>query len=73
MFAIPERQFRNVFLFELSRLFQFIAYIIKLLRVFENRILRLIFEPKRDSNGEWRRLHDEELDSLFRSPNMQDM
>ena len=27
------------------------------LRVFENRILRRIFEPKWDENGEWRRLH----------------
>ena len=29
------------------------------LREFENRILRRIFEPKRDENGEWRRLHNE--------------
>jgi len=34
------------------------------LRVFENRILRRIFGPKRDANGEWRRLHNELLDSL---------
>ena len=40
------------------------------LRVFENRILRRIFGPKRDENGEWRRLHNEELDSLYRSPNI---
>ena len=39
------------------------------LRVFENRILRQIFGPKRDENGEWRRLHNEELHSLYRSPN----
>jgi hypothetical protein len=32
------------------------------LRVFENRVLRKIFGPKRDEvTGEWRRLHDEEL------------
>ena len=37
------------------------------LRVFENRILRRIFGPKRDENGEWRRLHNEELHSLYRS------
>ena len=36
------------------------------LRVFENRILRRIFGPKRDENGEWRRLHNEELHSLYR-------
>jgi hypothetical protein len=32
------------------------------LRVFENRVLRRIFGPKRDEvTGEWRRLHKEEL------------
>ena len=40
------------------------------LRVFENRILRRIFGPKRDENGEWRRLHKEELHSSYRSPNI---
>ena len=40
------------------------------LSVFENRILRLVFGPKRDENGEWRRLHNEELHSLYRSPNI---
>ena len=40
------------------------------LRVFENRILRRIFGPKRDENGEWTRLHNEELFSLYHSPNM---
>ena len=37
------------------------------LRVFENRILRRIFGPKRDESGEWTRLHNEELHS---SPNI---
>jgi hypothetical protein len=41
------------------------------LRVFENRVLRRIFEPKRDdATGEWRRLHDEELNDLYSSPNI---
>ena len=40
------------------------------LRVFDNRILRRIFGPKRDENGDWRRLHNEELHSLYRSPNI---
>ena len=34
------------------------------LRVFENRILKPIIAPKRDVNGEWRRLHNEELHNL---------
>ena len=36
-------------------------------RVFENRILRRIFGTKRDENGEWRRLNNEEIPSLYRS------
>ena len=40
------------------------------LSTFENRILRRIFGPKRDDNGEWRRFHNEELNSLYRSPNI---
>ena len=39
-------------------------------RVFRNRILRRIFGPKSDENGEWRRLHNEELHTLNRSPNI---
>jgi hypothetical protein len=39
------------------------------LRVFENRVLRRIFGPKRDEvTGEWRRLHNEELNGLYSSP-----
>ena len=38
--------------------------------VFENRILRRIFFPKRDENGEWRRLHNEKLHSSYRLPNV---
>jgi hypothetical protein len=39
------------------------------LRVFENRVLRRIFGPKRDEvTGEWRKLHKEELNDLYSSP-----
>jgi hypothetical protein len=38
------------------------------LRVFENRVLRRIFGPKRDKiTGEWRRLHNKELYALYSS------
>ena len=37
---------------------------------FENRILRRIFEPKRDKNAEWRRLHNDECHHLYLSPNI---
>jgi hypothetical protein len=38
------------------------------LRVFENRVLRRIFGPKRDEGtGEWRKLHNEELHNLYSS------
>jgi hypothetical protein len=39
------------------------------LRVFENRVLRRIFGPKRDEvTGGWRKLHNEELHKLYTSP-----
>ena len=34
------------------------------------QITRRIFEPKRNDNGEWRRLRNVELHSLYRSPNI---
>jgi hypothetical protein len=40
------------------------------LRVSENRVLRRIFGPKRDENGSWRKLHNDELHSLYSSPNI---
>jgi hypothetical protein len=41
------------------------------LRMFENRVLRRIFGPNRDeATGDWRRLHNDELNDLYSSPNI---
>jgi hypothetical protein len=41
------------------------------LRVFENRVLRRVFGPKRDEmTREWRELHNEELNDLYSLPNI---
>jgi hypothetical protein len=40
------------------------------LRVFENMVLRKIFGPKREVDGSWRKLHNNELHNLYSSPNI---
>jgi hypothetical protein len=40
------------------------------LRVFENRLLRKIFRSKREEDGLWRKLHNDELHSLYSSLNI---
>jgi hypothetical protein len=41
------------------------------LKVFENRLLRRLFGPKRDEiTREWRKLHNKELNDLYCSPNI---
>jgi hypothetical protein len=40
------------------------------LRVFEKRVLRKIFGPKREEDGSWRKLHNDELDDLYSLPNI---
>jgi hypothetical protein len=40
------------------------------LRVFENRVLRKIFGPKREEDGSWRKLHYDELHDLYSSLNI---
>jgi hypothetical protein len=40
------------------------------LRVFEDRVLRKIFGPKREEDGSWRKLRNDELHSLYSSPNI---
>jgi hypothetical protein len=40
------------------------------LRVFENRMLRRVFGTRRDEDGSWRKLHNDELHGLYSSPNI---
>jgi hypothetical protein len=40
------------------------------LRVFENSVLKRIFGPKREEDGSWKKLHNDELQSVYSSPNV---
>jgi hypothetical protein len=40
------------------------------LRLFENRVLRRIFGRKREEDGSWGKLHNDQLHSLYSSPNI---
>jgi hypothetical protein len=40
------------------------------LRVFENRVLKKIFGPKREEDGSWRKLRNDKLHDLYSSPNI---
>jgi hypothetical protein len=40
------------------------------LRVFENRELRKIFGPRKEKDGSWRKLHNDEIHSLYSSPSI---
>jgi hypothetical protein len=40
------------------------------LRAFENEVLRNIFGPKREEDGLWRKLHNDELHNIYSSPNI---
>ena len=54
----------------LSSFYLDLSLITRKLRVFENMVLRRIFEPRRDEvTGKWR-LHNEELNDLYSSPNI---
>jgi len=53
------------------KLRRFLLRSFKHLRVFENRVLRRVFEPKRDEvTGEWRKLHNDEFRDFYSLPNI---
>ncbi|KDR13307.1 hypothetical protein L798_12240 [Zootermopsis nevadensis] len=45
-------------------------YTMRVLQVFENRVLRRIFGPRREDDGVWRKLHNDKLKNLNSSPNI---
>ena len=55
-------------------MYMYISYILReerRLRVFQNKVLRRIFGPRRDEvTWDWRRLHNEEINGLYSSPNV---
>jgi hypothetical protein len=48
-------------------LWNFVFHIKGRMRLFENRVLRKVFEPKRDVTADWKTLHDEKLHNLYSS------
>jgi len=54
-----------------SRFRRILVYIVMKLTVFENKVLGRLFVPRRDEvTGEWRRLHNVELNDLYCSPSI---
>jgi hypothetical protein len=65
-------QCRNIY--ENNSCYKFIlllVFVVYLLRVFGNRMMRRIFGPKKNEvKGEWTKLHNEEINGLYSSPNI---
>ena len=61
----------GTWVFNACKKFVFILSEKRRLKVFENRVLRKVFGPKRgEVTGEWRRLHNNELYALYSSPDI---